>query len=580
MKLTKFGKIRALLCLLLSVCLVFALAACDPGTQPAESKITLAPATVSVEVEKTATVTATLTGITGDVVWTSSDEAVATVAPATAANSKIATVKGVKAGPATITATAGGKTATCAVTVTAAQPGPDVGPETVSIKLGDAAVGTDPYNVHVDGTVTFTATASKNSAITWESSNTEVATVAGGVVTGVAAGEAVITAKVSDEIKATVSVKVVAPTAVAFSGENEAAFVSGWRYWKGEGDAAVTSCAYYAETGELVIKYSMTNGVFYSVQLFYKDKLAGIDHDVSLTVVSPIETNITVNNAKQELSVGENEVTVEHFSGSTIAVQFGVYNENTVTGTDLVFVFKDVTLTSHALGELEAPAFTYAADTKVVTITDENNDTEKVQKYVLGLFAHADDEVPAYMVDAVSGSAVNLDTVLSGTYTVKIRANGVPNVITSDWSESLVTVEWTNPKTPLVFKANEDIVDGSKTWYVWHRNWGETHEQASYEEAYLLDGDIYLKGIVSPKIEVWDVQLFYKGEAFTKLTVTVTASQAGKITINGVVTDLEAGVAKTIEITAGSPNVSIQMGGEAVANNLQGDVTLSNITFE
>lgn len=78
---------------------------------PAEAVITLSSSTASVEVGKTITLTATTANVPDGtaIVWTSSDDRVATVADGT--------VTGVAAGTATISAAAAGKTATCKVTV-------------------------------------------------------------------------------------------------------------------------------------------------------------------------------------------------------------------------------------------------------------------------------------------------------------------------------------------------------------------------------------------------------------------------------------------------------------------------------
>ena len=62
-----------------------------------------------------------------------------------------------------------------------------------SIELNKTA-----FTIAVDGTETLTATTvPADATVTWESSDTDVATVAAGVVTGVAAGTATITAKIT-----------------------------------------------------------------------------------------------------------------------------------------------------------------------------------------------------------------------------------------------------------------------------------------------------------------------------------------------------------------------------------------------
>ena len=130
------------------------------------------------------------------VAWKSSDASVATVA-----NGK---VTGVKAGTATVTATAGGKSASVTVTVT----GDDIVPVT-SVTVSGATDG--KLSVKKGASAQLTATVGPSNAtyktVTWTSSDTAVATVANGKVTGVKAGTATITAKAGSKT-ATVTVTV------------------------------------------------------------------------------------------------------------------------------------------------------------------------------------------------------------------------------------------------------------------------------------------------------------------------------------------------------------------------------------
>jgi len=145
----------------------------------------------SVAVGSTTTLTVTYTPAdanTGKAIstWTSSNTAVATVANGV--------VTGVSAGTATITATTeGGKTASCTVTVSVV--------EVTGVSLDKSSA-----DLQIGGTTTLTATVAPadatNKALTWSSSNTAVATVGNGVVTGVGAGTATITvASVADPTK-------------------------------------------------------------------------------------------------------------------------------------------------------------------------------------------------------------------------------------------------------------------------------------------------------------------------------------------------------------------------------------------
>lgn len=180
----KTGRVLSLVIGLI-MCLTVVFAACDTTVV-----VTINPKSASITVGESVSLTATASDGSA-IVWSSSDEAVATVTNGV--------VTGVAAGSARIIASSGDVSAECAVTVTAAQvEEPDYVRISISVVI---------LNVEVGETRTIKAIAADGSELTWESSNPAVATVSDGLVTAVAKGSAVISAK-SGENSATCAVHV------------------------------------------------------------------------------------------------------------------------------------------------------------------------------------------------------------------------------------------------------------------------------------------------------------------------------------------------------------------------------------
>lgn len=139
------------------------------------------------------TLTATVNGTNKDnVTWSSSNTAVARV------NNGV--VQGVGAGNATITASFGGSRATCSVNVMR---------QTISLSGGNpiyakGSGSSTQLTATVNGTV-------GNDTVVWTSSDTKIAKVSGGKVTGVGAGTVTITAK-SNGVSTSKSIQVKEPT--------------------------------------------------------------------------------------------------------------------------------------------------------------------------------------------------------------------------------------------------------------------------------------------------------------------------------------------------------------------------------
>gem|GEM_PF-2210959 len=143
------------------------------------------------------------------VAWTSSDESVATV-------SATGVVTGIDPGTSTITATAAGdttKSAICTVTVR---------DKSEYVSVTGVTISNSTLTLGVGSTKTLTANVLPSGAgdrdVSWTSSNEKIATVKGGLVTAVAAGQAQITVKTDDGGFTAVCTVTVTDKAIAATG--------------------------------------------------------------------------------------------------------------------------------------------------------------------------------------------------------------------------------------------------------------------------------------------------------------------------------------------------------------------------
>lgn len=113
-------KFRKLITPLLALCLLFGLCACADGEEGGQPSLTLEPSRLSLTEGASATVRAVKENLTGELVWSSSAPAIATV---TEGEDGEAVVTALSAGEAVITVTseADDVSASCTVTVTAAE---------------------------------------------------------------------------------------------------------------------------------------------------------------------------------------------------------------------------------------------------------------------------------------------------------------------------------------------------------------------------------------------------------------------------------------------------------------------------
>ena len=196
-------KVRFLYLLCLLTCILPACLSDDnePVDEPVTITVTgvsVSPESISLECGETKQLTAKISpenATAGDITWTSSDEAIATV-------SSDGTVTGISKGTATVTATVSGKSGTCEVTVTQEVQSVEISPATATLTSKGE-------------TIQLTATVLPEGAgeATWTSSDEAVATVSPeGIVTAIGEGTATITATVGEKTATctiTVSISIV-----------------------------------------------------------------------------------------------------------------------------------------------------------------------------------------------------------------------------------------------------------------------------------------------------------------------------------------------------------------------------------
>ena len=342
------------------------------GGEPTEEvTITLSQTEVTLEINKTVTLTAT-TSDSSTVKWSTSDRTVANV------NATTGLVKGLKAGTATITATSGDATATCTVTVVEAGGGDPTGEPlqapTIAIEGNELTI-TDTNTEGVSSyTVNIIDKSALNSGVT---AGTVVRTLTAKDKTltindiGLAAGEYDVQAKAvggsgyaDSELSESVAFTVTATTSyeVPLTDENTSVKMVGqWQYWSEiANDAAltdtVTDCAY--DNGSVSFAMDQTNAVnWYATQFFYD--VFGIENKQNYTVTMKITVTdltlfdgaeagkITVNGTEFTLVEGENDIEVTrayNTNKAAVSVQMGVNGDTPLTVKSGAFVISDITI--------------------------------------------------------------------------------------------------------------------------------------------------------------------------------------------------------------------------------------------
>ena len=350
---------------------------------PVEPSITLDQTSVSLVEGESVTLKATIEpeSIIAEVVdWKSSDESVVTLKDG---GNRTAKLTAVKEGKATITATYLGATATCEVTVVKN-----------FVEVTDITLDKTELELKTGENETLTATVKPDDAtdptVTWSSSDEKIATVVDGVVTGVAAGSATITATAGDKTATcavTVSEVVVPVTEISLDkekldmteGDTETLTATV------KPDNATVKTVTWKSSDETIAK--VVDGVVTAVKAgsvvitaTAGDKSATCEVFVSKKVI-PV-TKVTITPSTLNLATGETAtltVSVEP-EGATYEVEWSSSDETVATIVDgVVTAVGEGTATVTAVVGDDSATCVVTVETPIESITLDKTELEMVK---------------------------------------------------------------------------------------------------------------------------------------------------------------------------------------------------------
>ena len=487
-------------------------------------EITLSRTEMTVETGKSQTVKATTsTGV--EVVWKSSDETIATVDGGK--------VTGVKAGTATITATAakGKGSAKCEVTVK--------DPVVFTFKNDK---GEEVSNVLVDRNgepVKLTVTTSDGSRVTsWSSEDEKIASVEGGLITGLYDGETTIIVKTP-----TATGKIKVTVYDTFQGEKyditDQESSTKWYYWFEHPE--ITEILYNEYRGGVTFGFSGGNWNHDSIKLIYRAEKWEAWLWFEAKVEVDFDATINILGTRVALHEGVNEVKVKYLYYPQFAyaclIEFGTTKDGslesgTIKITDMIWFNGEEE-------QLTAPSFTLEEDNVVITDT---NDEIGVQEYRLGLFENAEDEKPVFaQVLGGKNAAVDVSKFAGvGNYYIKIMAVGNPGYKDSAWSEAAAytvkehTVEYEVPE------GGGSVAMNNAGWYLFMVDGGSVLEPAVYSGGTLTLKSGYLGWAFYSTELLYHCPEFANGTQLL-IAMNINASHAGTITVAGTVVELVEG---------------------------------------
>lgn len=342
----------------------------------------------------------------------------------------------------------------------------------------------------------------------------------------------------------------------------------------GSGVATALDYAYQNDTGMIYVRYTVAGSTAQPLKLHYNDSAIaeGDVYEFNCVVISPMDGKITVNgqvfevraHEETEIKVVRRQPNKTNGGGmrTTLTIQFGA--SETVEGADAPTVYtitcegeddqiivKELEWRKVETTALAAPAsFTFDVDAKKVTAVVDGNAAGKVSGYVLGLFESAADAEPITSLPVTVGEEIDLSTVTSGEYYLKIKAvaAALPDV-DSAWSTALAD--------KLVIVGDEDIriditASGNNAAINAPGTWSKYLDKVTSDYAYVNGlGDVYVKYSGTPtNDQPLKLMRMYaninEGDVYTttlKLIVPTGTLGGGTsyITVNDIICEIQEG---------------------------------------
>ncbi len=357
-----------------------------------------------------------------------------------------------------------------------------------------------------------------------------------------------------------------------------------WVYYIVDGGSVMSATYEETEdnTGTVILKSGYLGWAGYSTELFRNyDEI-----DVGKTVLIKMNINVTADKTEEfvghitvsgdkeggvrTLHNGDNYVEIyrtQEASDPTISIMFGYWTTNNngdvdfPTDNELTFTFSDISVevVEGALSKqpLDNPtaSFEETANIKTLKIVDVNAEQ---QKYIGGYeLAYFQGDIPVKTFTMQNGDVIDESRLLTGTYTVKVKA--LHNENTRSYTDSDWTVIYNNDYTitnnhieyAVPFGGDNDSPNASTdigTWYYWNdQGWvsstvtvGTTDNPAKFTADYTGGEEhsaITFPYTVSGQCD-FGLQVYYKNPACTDgttyaISMTVSTQKHVDITING-----------------------------------------------